>query len=189
PARATFTIGDNETAFRNCEVAFAGGAVDQDVDPWISTPDFPGHVGIAYIMIRGMRADIRLGAISFEVERFPNPLGLTSGQNRLDDDINCATAIYDLLTSKWGGAGLDTSDVELASLQAAALTYAAEANYCAIIVDRETTATAVIGALQDQTYSIIYQNPRTGKIEIKAIREGQVSLGSAKAFGRSNIIA
>lgn len=153
----------------------------------LATQDYPAYVGVAYMVFRGMRADMSLDSLSFEVERFPNPLGLTANQNRLDDDINCATAIYELLTSDWGGAGLGASGVDLASAQAAALVFAAEANYCAVLIDAETSATGVLGSLQGQTYSVVYQNPGTGKIEIKPIRQ-TLNPANARAFGKNNII-
>lgn len=191
PARTIFTLGESETAFSGCEVAFNGGAFDQGVDPWLTEPDTPAYVGIAYIILRGMRADMSLDALSFEVERFVNPLGLSGANNRLDDDINCATAIYDILTSEWGGAGISPNyiDHELGgTLRAAAAIFAAEANYCSIIIDAETKATAVLSALQAQTYSIVYQNPSTGKIEVRPIRQG-ANLAGVKNFGSSNTIA
>lgn len=188
PARTLGTTTANDTAFSECEFAFNGGAYDQALDPWITDADSPAYVGISYIILRGMRADIPLGSLSFEVERFPNPLGLTSGQNRLDDDINCATAMYDVITNGWGGAGVPASDVDaVGTFRSAALTYAAEANYCSVLVENETRATAVLDTLQTQTYSIVYQNPSTGKIEVKPVR--QVGMGApSKGFGRNNTI-
>jgi len=149
--------------------------------------DSPAYVGIAYIILRGMRADMSIDALSFEVERFPNPLGLTSGQNRKDDDINCATAIYDVLTSDWGGAGIPAENVDEPLLKAAALVFAAEANYCAMLIDAETSATAVLGSLQAQTYSVVYQNPGTGKIEVRPIRQ-TFNRANIKSFGQNNLI-
>lgn len=150
--------------------------------------DDPAYVGISYAIFRGMRTDIRLGALSFEVERFPNPLGLSANNNRRNDDINLATAFYDVITNDWGGAGVPTTDVDPAVFSAAAAVYAAENNFCSIILDRETTATDATGALQVQGYTIMYQNPSTGKLEIKPIRETALNYGNIKTFGEGNII-
>lgn len=188
PNRGTLTLGENDTAFSGCEIAFNGGAFDQPVDPWLTDPDLPAYVGVCYIIIRGVRVDISLDPLSFEVERFPNPLGLTSGQNRKDDDINCASAMVDVITNSWGGAGVPLLDIDTeGTFRTAALVYAAEANYCSVLVDNETVATAVLGALQSQTYSVVYQNPGTGKIEVKAIRDLPVP-GTVKNFGSQNTI-
>lgn len=149
--------------------------------------DMPAYVGLAYVIIKDMRADVRLNNLSFEVERFPNPLGLTSGQNRKSDDINCATAMYDVLTSDWGGAGIDTQYVG-SSFAAAALQFALEEGYCSIVLDSETSAGAVMGELMKQTYSIIYPDAETAKIEVKPIRQSALTLGSLRSFGRSSII-
>lgn len=188
PTRTEFTIGENDSAFSNCKVAFNGGAFDQTVDPWLaSTEDTPAYVGIAYIIIKDMRADVRLNNLSFEVERFPNPLGLSSGQNRKDNDINCATAMYDILTSDWGGAGIESQYVG-SSFAAAALQFALEEGYCSIVLDTETSAGAVMGELMKQTYSVIYPDAETAKIEVKPIRQSALTLGSLRSFGRSSII-
>lgn len=188
PARATFTLPRNDTAFSQCTVAFCGGAFDQGVDPWITQEDFPGHVGIAYIILRGMRADLNPGALSFEVERFSNPLGLTSARNRRNDDINPASAIHEIITSSWGGAGVDPGKVDNATLTAAAAIFDPENNYCSVLVDTETEAIAVLSTLQQQTYSLIYQNPSTGKIETKPIREQSINYANIPKFGQNNII-
>lgn len=189
PGRTTFTIGANDTAFSGCQVAFAGGAFNQGVDPWIDQEDFPAHVGVAYIVIREMKADTRLGALSFEVERFPNPLGLTTAENRLDDDINLATAMYDVIQNQWGGAGVSGDYLSADSFEAAAVVFEAEANYCSVLVDTETAVKAVISSLQAQGYALIYQNPATGKLEIKPIRESSLNYATVPKFGRKNIVA
>lgn len=150
--------------------------------------NIPGYVGIAYVIIKGMRADIGLGSLSFEVERFPNPLGLTNARNRLDDDINVATALYDTITNPWGGAGLSADNVDITSFRDAAAIYAAEANYCSIVVNSDTNAKSVIDTLQDQTYSVVYHNPQSGRLENKPIRVKQVSYNQTVKFGRTNII-
>lgn len=187
PARTTLVLPENETAFSGCEVAFSGGSFSQGVDPWVTTPDTPGYVGVAYMIFRSVRADLRIGSLSFEVERFPNPLGLTTNQNRKSDDINLATAMYEVLTSDWGGAGISTQFIG-SSFSAAALQYASEEGYCSIVLDSETSAGAVLSELQKQSYSLVFPDPSTAKIEVKPIRQSTPNFGSALNLGRSNVL-
>lgn len=191
PARTVITLPEGETAFSKMEIAFNGGAFDQPVDPWLTDiPDQPAYVGVAYAVLRGVRMDVPLESITFEVERFTNPMSLTTGRNRKDDDINVSTAMVDIITNPWGGAGVPLSDLDLnpGTFRDAAETFWQENNFCSIIVNNETTAVAVLKTLQAQAYAIVYQNPRTGKIEVRPIREGNVG-GNVKSFGRSNLIA
>jgi len=189
PARATFTLPENETAFSKVEIAFNGGDFDQDVDPWLSSvPDQPAYVGVAYMILRGVRMDVPLEGLTIEVERFPNPASFPGARNRRNDDINCATAMIDVITNEWGGAGVPLADLDIAgTFTAASVVFGDEDNFASVVVEQETVATAVLGALQDQTYSIVYQNPGTAKIEVRPIRETAVP-GSAKNFGRTTLL-
>jgi len=189
PTRTVITLPENETAFSKAEVAFHGGNFDQPADPWLTLPDTPAYVGVSYIVLRGVRMDVSLESLSFEVERFPNPAGFPTNRNRRSDDINCATAMIDIMSNAWGGAGIPESDLDIAgTFTAASIVYGNENNFCSVIVQNETEATAVLKALQAQTYSIVYQNPRTGKIEVRPIRQTAVS-GSAKSFTSESIIS
>lgn len=187
----TGQFGVNDTAYSQCQFAFHNGNFDQAVDPWMSAQDsdMNAYVGIAYIVIRGLKFDKRLGSLRFEVERFSNPLGLTNNRNRQGDDINPATAIYEAMVSRWGGAGLDPDLIDTASFQAAATIFANENHFCSVFVDKESKALGVIGVLQDQTYSMLYQDPSTGKIGLKPIRQETVVYADVEKFGRSNIMA
>ena len=150
--------------------------------------NYPAYVGISYMIFREVRADLRIGSLSFEVERFPNPLGLTSNQNRKDNDINLATAMYEVLSSDWGGAGIDPQRIG-SSFNSSALLYASEEGYCSIILDTETSAAGVLSELQKQSYSLIYPDPETTKIEVRPVRQTAINLGGALNLGRSNVLA
>lgn len=150
--------------------------------------NMPAYVGIAYMIFKNVRADLRIGSLSFEVERFPNPLGLTTNQNRKDNDINLATAMYEVLSSDWGGAGIDTQRIGN-SFNSSALLYASEEGYCSIILDTETSAAGVLSELQKQSYSLIYPDPETTKIEVRPVRQTAVNFGSALNLDRNNILS
>lgn len=186
PGRSEFTLGENDTAFSQTPAIFYGGAYDQGVEPSIETLDFPAHVGVAYIVFRGMRGDTRLGRLGFEVERFPDPLDL-GGWNRYENDINLATAMYDIATNPWGGAGLPPTDIDKDSFVTAAQIFWEEKNMASVIVDRETPATGVLGALSAQGYSIVFQDPRASKLKVKPIRGFNLDYASAVKLSPRNV--
>lgn len=179
---------------RDVTAYFHGGNFDQPAEPLIPEADFPAHVGTAWIYIPGLRTDNRLGALSFEVERFVDPLvaGFTF-RNRYLDDINTATAIYDVFTNEWGGAGISEDDVDIPSFRIAATVLGpyngTETNYASVLIDQETAVSSVIGSLNRQAYSAVYQNPSTGKIEIKVIRVTNVDYGNATKFGYGTLLS
>lgn len=186
PGRAEFSIGENDTAFSQSPVVFYGGAFDQGVEPVIETGDFPAHVGVAYIVFRGMRGDTRLGRLGFEIERFPDPLSL-GGRNRYEDDINLATAMYDIVTNPWGGAGLPSTDVDVPSFVAAANVFWDEKNMASVLVDRETPATGVLGALSAQGYSVVFQDPKTSKLKLRPIRATNIDYATSVKLSPRNV--
>ncbi len=130
-----------------------------------------GMPGIAYVFFDQLPAEA-LGKyrMSFEVRRRPNPLGLSSSVNNINEDINVASAIYDFLTSDWGGMGISTDRIDTTTFTAAATQLAAEENGCSFMLTEKRSATDVLDMLMDQANAIVYENPNTGKIEMKLIR-------------------
>lgn len=188
PNRTTITLPQNDTPLSGSQIAFSGGANDQVPDPWIeNVDDLPGYVGVAYVVLRDMRIDLNLSSIQFEVERFINPLGLSNNNNRRDDDISIGTAVYDIVTNPWGGAGVDVANLELPMLVAMSNQLAAEGNFCSILIEGETPATGVLGSLQQQAFAVAYQNPATGKLEFRLVRQSQLDLGNIRKFSPRNI--
>lgn len=174
PSPTALTVAANDSAISGA-CTFFGGEFDQLpsslVSGFVGAGFSPGYPGIAHIVVETLRLDQISGArLSFEVERFVNPLGLTSGQNRIGDDINIATALYDFLSSDWGGAGLDPDQIDTVTFTAAALTLAAENNAGSMVLASETRNSEVIKLLTEQAAGILYENPATGKVEFKTVR-------------------
>lgn len=191
PARSVITLpgsNDDDTPFGGCQMIFHGGAFDQAPDPVMAeVDDMPGHVGLCYVIIRNVRADMDLGSIWFEVERFPNPLGLSNNNNRRADDINPKTAMVDLITNPWGGVGLPIEYITSGTFVTSANLLASEGNFASVLIETESSAYGILGVLQDQTESFIFQNPSTGKLESRLIR--QVLNPTAQAsFTGANLI-
>lgn len=188
PARTSVTLPENDTALSGAEVIFHGGAFDQTVDPTVTDPDMPAYVGVAYVIVRNMRADIPLQNLQFEVERFPNVLALAAGVNKFNDDLNTVSAIADIITNSWGGAGLDVSSIDIANLKTAASVAASENNGCAMATYGAGVKN-MLDNLLGQIYGILYQNPETGKLEISLIRDDALVFSDDANFGNNNLVA
>jgi hypothetical protein len=189
PARSTFTIDENLTFLSKASCVFSGGAFDQAPEPDISVVDYPGYVGIATILLKGVRADLPMGNLSFEVVRVPNPLSLSGTINRVGDDVNLATAIVEVMTNEWGYGGLDIADIDTAKFTSMATTLKDEGNICSIKIGSEASIASILKALQDQGDMIIFQNPETGKITGELVRTSNIVYSDmTKRFGVNNII-
>lgn len=171
PNRSTFTIPVQDTPYDNVEVVFRGGAFDQppDADIIEHEPEAPGYVGIAYVIFKGVRADLPLGNLVFEVERFPNPLAI-GGDNRIGNDINLATMLYEVITNRWGAGGLDPSFVDVAQLATIADTLHAEGNVGSLIITSIVSVASVIDMIQDQADAIVFADPGSGLVRTTLIR-------------------
>lgn len=191
PGRSEFTISPtNETFLKGVSVVYHSGQFNQAPDPlFAEIPDTPGYIGVAYVIFRGLDIDKIKSQISFDVEYFVNPLGLANSRNRYRDDINPASVIYDVLTNTWGGAGFLPEEIDMPSFTEAARTYSDENNFCSIGAINEIPTYELIDAVNFQTRSVLYQNPKTGKIELRPLRQSSsLDYGKMKKFGPGNVL-
>jgi len=189
PGRTEFTVAEN-TSYVSGDVIFSGGAFDQAPDPYleeyIDPYQLPGYIGVAHIIIKDLRVDQLSGNFPwFEVERFPNPLGLTSGVNRIGDDLNLASAMADYVASEWGGAGSGDDSIGT-SFATAAATLATELNAVSFQLDQESTASDIIKYLSQQADGLVFEDPDTGKVEFKLFRRSLINPLTVAKFTTSN---
>lgn len=173
PARTEIAIAQNDSYVQGTAI-FAGGEFDQApdtfLDNFIDPEDLPGYVGVAYLILQDVRADQISGTPWFEIERFPNPLGLSGANNRLGDDINIASAIADFLSTDWGGAGMGSSAIDTATFTTSATRLATEGNGCSFQLNQETDAATVVDLLQGQADGLVFENPATGTVKFRLVR-------------------
>lgn len=188
PARTEGTITGGNNFIKGTPFVFSGGNFDQAPEPYVSAlvADYPGYVGVATVLLRGVRADVDLGQWSFEVTRAPNPLGLSDANNKLGDDINVISATVEVITNEWGWGGLDISSVDTTKMSALAVIVKNEGNFCSIKIEEETSTAAVLKALQDQAASIIFQDPETGLVTTNLVRLSELSYLTTPRFNLSN---
>lgn len=176
PDRTTFVVTGNDVINN---VIFAGGEFDQAVDPYLQNlvdQDMTGYRGIAYVVLQALDTT-KLSNISFEVDRYPDPLAL-GAHNKIGDDINPASAIAEIITRKWGGAGRDPAVIG-ASFTTEAERFFTEANGCSIVNRNNASANDINSILLDQVDATMWEDHELGTIEITSYRPN---------FDRSNCI-
>lgn len=170
---------------------FYGGEFDQIRSGYLETQlgaDVPAYRGTAHIVF--LRVYIgtspQLRPLSFEVSRYPDNLGLDPSDNIIGEDLNPMEILYTLLTEGWGGVGMDSSYLDTASFTSAAETLATEGNGMSLTVMNANEAKEVVTEILRQVDGVLYQDPTTGKIMVKLIRDDYV-IESLPVFDESNV--
>lgn len=155
---------------------FYGGSFTQPrnayMEAQIAPEETPAYVGQSILVLEhpyiGTQAQLK--AMSFELARYTNGLGLSSVQNIIGDDLNPAEILYQLLTLDWGGLDVDPSDIEVSSFLSAAATLADEGNGMSLIISSANSGKAAIEEVLRQIDGIMYQDPTTGKVVLDLVR-------------------
>ncbi len=165
PARTDFVVPDS-LIIKN--VTFAGGNFDQAVDPYLQSKipqAISGYRGVAYVILKGLDVT-KLGNLSFEVDRYPDPLGITT-KNKIGDDLNAVSAIAEIITKKWGGAGQDISKIGSTFIDVANAAFDF-GNGCSIVSRTINSANDLNTILLDQLDATLWEDHELGTIEITA---------------------
>ena len=163
--------------------------VDTDTDPLLvgTAPEEGGgtlSVGTNEGAIIGEAAQLR--PFSFTVSRYPNSLGLADPL--IGEDLNPMCALYDLLTSDWGGSNVDTTEIDIPSFTAAAATLLAEGNGLSLTISRSQNASAIVEEILRQVDGLLYQNPETGLFTMRLIRS-DYTVSTLDEFDESDIVS
>jgi len=86
-------------------------------------------------------------------------------------DADPAAVIYDLLTSTCGKIGLSPDRVDRPSFEAASLVLYDESHGYSAAIEQVDDASSVIGDILKQIDGLIYEEPTTGKIVLRLIRD------------------
>ncbi|HEU4727696.1 MAG TPA: phage tail protein [Kofleriaceae bacterium] len=115
----------------------------------------------------GTSPDIR--SLSFEVRSLSTGSNADLG-NSLTDDADPAAVILDLLTSPFGKLGLPASRIDTTSFQAASSTLFSEGHGYSRSIEQAEEASSIIDDILRQTDGLIYEEPTTGKIVYRLVR-------------------
>jgi len=171
------------------------GEFNQSQNSWLvaNTPggaDTPSYNGICHIIFRDayIGTSASLKAMSFEVERYPDNLGLVAlGHLYIDDDINPMEILYTAITEEWGGLGQDSAKIDTDSFKDCAETLFDEGNGMSLSIQSANQAKSVITEVLRQIDGILYQDPSTGMIMARLIR-ADYSVPGLLVFDESNVI-
>lgn len=87
------------------------------------------------------------------------------------EDADPAAALVQVLTKSWGGFGIDPANIDDVSFGAAAVTLAAEGNGYSREIDSKRNGKQIVQEIADQTAGVVYQDPVTGKVHYKLLRD------------------
>ncbi len=199
----TGNVGPDETTFSPAiadgifsgQCTFYGGEFDQPVNATLAASivgeDVPAFVGTSYLMVVAGDRNNNF-ALSFELRRTPNPLGLAPEINVSADgaDVNLATMIVDFMTTKWNGGGNDIGIFDLASFISSGTILASEGNFgSAAVSDEGVTPDDLIKQIEAQADGTIFVHPSTGLLTFRLFREDSVDLNdpTLPVFSNANI--
>lgn len=154
---------------------FYPGAFDQGINAYLESQigvgGVPAYRGLSHIVFEkawiGESAQLR--KTSFLLSNYSNAVGCPNS-GKVGDDMNPIEAIYQVMTDKWRGLGVDPALVDLLNFQDAATTLYNEGNGVSILVTAASTGKNIIAEILRQIDAIMYQDPESGKFMIKLIR-------------------
>jgi hypothetical protein len=129
-----------------------------------------------------------LREMSMEISRYTNDLGIPGGKHMVGDDANPMEALFQVFTAKWGGLDVSPNMLDLNSMLAAADTLHAEGNGISLLVSSPNDGKQIASEIMRQIDAIMYNDPATGKIVVKLIRNDFGPIDDLPIFDESNII-
>lgn len=167
--------GPKEGGGMSGTIEFYPGSFTQTASSYLDSQlgeTVPAYLGICHAVFRsfyiGTSANLR--QMSFEVSCYTNSLGLTSGREKIGVDANPFEVLYDVLVTKFGGMSVASSLININSFRDAANTLYTEVNGISVTVDGQNSFRDFALEVLRQVDGIIYQDPETGLIEAKLIR-------------------
>lgn len=155
---------------------FYGGQLAQVVNAYVASKvdnGLPAYVGQTHIVLEhcyiGTQAMLR--PMSFELSRFTNNIGLSAGHERIGDDMNPAEMLFQIMTLDWGGLDVDPNDINLPSFVGVGETLYTEGNGMSLLISSPNSGRDAIEEVLRQIDGVMYQDPVTGKIILRLIRE------------------
>lgn len=151
----------------------------------------PAFRRVCYAVMRNMYVgtSVRLPPMSMLVERCPNTLGLLLAHHRINErrDANVICVIYEILTNDIWGAGIPTEQFDIAAWQTAGEIAYDEGLGISLALSTSRDLEAIQQDLLRYCDGTIYEDPSTGLITIKLIREAD--LADAPLFTADHISA
>ena len=117
----------------------------------------------------------------FEVVNYPNRLGL----GRIDDDLNPAEAIYEILKNEYWGCNYPDDRIDIDSLMTMGNILKTEKLGVSCLINNPATAGSYITSILNHVNGVKYDDPKTGKLTFKLIR-ADYDIKDLKVFSTAN---
>jgi hypothetical protein len=155
----------------------------------IGAADTPAYRGFAHLVLEKMNIgeSNQLRAMWMELSQYTNGLGLGGGMQMVGQDMNPMELLYQAFTLDWGGLDVSPDLLDLDSLRACAQTLYNEGNGMSVCISTPNAGKEIANEVLRQVDGLMYQNPVTGKMVMKLIRNDYV-LEDLPIFDKSNII-
>lgn len=114
-------------------------------------------------------------AVSFEVSRYPNALGVPDGKHVIGEDCNPAAFIFEVLTNQRWGVGKPANTVDLAAFRHVAEQLHTEGLGVSVIYNGSSSASDLIADILRHVDGVLFSDPTTGLATIKLIRDDYVT--------------
>ena len=175
------------------DFTFYPGSYDQAVNSYlegqVGAGNVPAYRGISRIVFENnlIGESSQLRKMSFVLDKYTDDLGL-SNDGKIGDDINPAEAIYQILTDEWSGLGIDATRIDTTTLTAIGEVLYTEGNGCSVLVTSAAEGKKVLTEILRQIDGIIFQDPETGDISFKLIRQ-DYTVGDLPTYDESDILS
>jgi hypothetical protein len=113
---------------------------------------------------------------SFEVSHHSNSLEIGDCMHIMPNgyDANAIEVLYDLIVNKWANLGIDPAYIDTENWREVGRTTWAEGNGVSVQLSNPSTGGTVAKEIMAQLNAMLYQDPSTGLIKIKLIRNDYV---------------
>jgi len=201
-----YLYGGNDTGTGGVQGSFRffDGRLDQDASTYLSQFQSGAagcaYRGTAYVVWEGgyIGNSTQVQPWSFEVERFPNSLGLPAGKHRVDSndpgqsgdnavDSNPMEVLYEVLTSK-ELLNIPAPVINTQNFLSVGETLFDEGYGFSAVVERPSEGENIISYLMELIDGVTREDKLTGLIEVKLVRN-DYSIGSVPAISNSNLIS
>jgi hypothetical protein len=145
--------------------------VDSIVEGQVGAGGVPAYLGTSHIALdRELGESAQLRKMAFVLECYTDSLGLPNN-GKIGDDMNPAEALYQVLTDDWRGLGISPALIDVTTLQAIGTVLYNEGNGVSVQITAEATGKKVVEEILRQIDGVAYQDPETGRIIFKLIRD------------------
>lgn len=171
---------------------YTGGftqAINAYLTSKIGAGDVPAYRGTSHIVFEhpNIGESNQLRALSMELSRYTNGLALAGGRERIGDDMNPMELLYQAFTLDWGGLDVSPDLLDLDSLKDCAATLYDEGNGMSVCISSPNAGKEIATEVLRQCDALMYQDPVTGKIVVKLVRN-DYDVDDLPVFDESNII-